>query len=226
MTPSNRVSPRSGASRPWIVFDFDGTIADTAAQVLDVAIRLAPEFGYPPPPPDARTRWRHIPIRDVLDELGIPTRRLPRMVRRFREEMGRDIERIAPVAGIPGVLRRLHGTGFPMAVFTTNAEANVHRFLAAHDLTVFRTVRSSTRMWGKARGLNGLRKRLAPGGGRMFYVGDETRDIQAARRAGLVSVAVTWGYNSRDVLAAERPDFIVDAPAGLLDVVNIERRGG
>jgi len=41
-------------------------------------------------------------------------------------------------------------------------------------------------------------------------VGDETRDIEAAKAAGFQSVAVTWGYNSKKVLENARPDFIVE----------------
>jgi len=50
----------------------------------------------------------------------------------------------------------------------------------------------------------------------MLYVGDEIRDIRAARKVGIAVAAVTWGFNSQEALAAENPDFLVDSPEKFL----------
>lgn len=55
--------------------------------------------------------------------------------------------------------------------------------------------------------------------GRTAYVGDMVEDVLAAKEAGIKSIAVTWGFNERDELEAAKPDFIVDSPAELLDVI-------
>ncbi|HLB58081.1 MAG TPA: HAD hydrolase-like protein, partial [Gammaproteobacteria bacterium] len=52
-----------------------------------------------------------------------------------------------------------------------------------------------------------------------FYIGDETRDIQAAKKNHIYSIAVTWGFNNKKVLAAEKPDFLIDNPKELLAVL-------
>ena len=49
----------------------------------------------------------------------------------------------------------------------------------------------------------------------MIYIGDETRDIQAAKKAGIRSAAVTWGYNSRKALEAQSPDYLIHSPQEL-----------
>jgi phosphoglycolate phosphatase len=51
---------------------------------------------------------------------------------------------------------------------------------------------------------------------RAFYIGDTAGDILEARAAGVRSVAVTWGWHSRERLAAVNPDYLVDTPEGLL----------
>ena len=43
-----------------------------------------------------------------------------------------------------------------------------------------------------------------------YYVGDETRDIEAAKTAGVKSIAVTYGMNTKDVLQKSEPDIITD----------------
>ena len=55
-------------------------------------------------------------------------------------------------------------------------------------------------------------------GEQTFYIGDTAGDIREARAAGVRSVAVTWGWHSRERLAAAQPDFLVDTPEGLLTI--------
>jgi phosphoglycolate phosphatase len=49
-------------------------------------------------------------------------------------------------------------------------------------------------------------------------IGDEVRDIAAARKAGIAIAAVTWGYNSRAALERAHPDYLVTRPAELLQL--------
>jgi phosphoglycolate phosphatase len=53
-----------------------------------------------------------------------------------------------------------------------------------------------------------------------IYVGDETRDIEAAHRAKLPIVSVTWGFNSKKILVKYKPDFLANQPNDLLKILN------
>ena len=53
----------------------------------------------------------------------------------------------------------------------------------------------------------------------VVYVGDEVRDIKAAKRAGMKIIAASWGYNEREALEKYKPDLIVDRPVELIEVV-------
>lgn len=53
----------------------------------------------------------------------------------------------------------------------------------------------------------------------VLYVGDSDVDMQTAHRAGVKSCGVTWGFKSRDVLAAYQPNFLIDKPEALLDII-------
>ncbi|PSB03825.1 HAD family hydrolase, partial [Merismopedia glauca] len=54
---------------------------------------------------------------------------------------------------------------------------------------------------------------------KVIYVGDETRDIEAARKSKIKAIAVCWGFNFREILAKYKPDFLIDRPSQLLEVV-------
>ena len=49
----------------------------------------------------------------------------------------------------------------------------------------------------------------------MIYVGDEVRDIEASQSARVASIAVTWGFNSRDILSEAKPSFLAHSPSDL-----------
>ena len=53
----------------------------------------------------------------------------------------------------------------------------------------------------------------------VFYVCDEVRDIEAARKSGIKSIAVTWGYNTKGALIKENPDFLVNSPDELRNII-------
>lgn len=52
------------------------------------------------------------------------------------------------------------------------------------------------------------------------FVGDSEIDVLTARNAGIKSIAVTWGFNSRDFLIGHNPDFIVDYPLEVVDIID------
>ena len=54
------------------------------------------------------------------------------------------------------------------------------------------------------------------------YVGDETRDIEAAKRAGFISIGVPWGYDSLRLIQKSCPDFIAETPRQLLSDISKE----
>ena len=53
----------------------------------------------------------------------------------------------------------------------------------------------------------------------MLYIGDELRDVKASQKAGVPIAAVTWGFNSRQSLAAAKPDYLFDRPADFLTLL-------
>ena len=55
-----------------------------------------------------------------------------------------------------------------------------------------------------------------------YYIGDETRDITAAKKSQWMSVAVTWGYHSKSALSLFQPDYMIDHPQELLTLLATE----
>jgi len=200
-----------------IAFDFDGTLADSFALSVSVWNQMAAPRGLPVLDRAAGLRLRGLPGRVVLSELGVSWHQTPRLLAEAKRKMGARIGELMPFPHIADVLREMVAQGMSLHVVTSNSVANVDAFLTRHSMTVFESVQSSSSLWGKSRPLKQLHRRL--GSGPMVYVGDEVRDIEAARAAAIPVIAVAWGYNTAGLLTRAGPDELVMEPAALLAAV-------
>ncbi|MEI6376251.1 MAG: HAD-IA family hydrolase, partial [bacterium] len=153
-----------------------------------------------------------------IRHLGIKSWRVPMIAKRGLQLLHERIDLIDPIAGMPEVLAELYARGNRIGILTSNSEANVSAFLRRHDLPYFNFIRTSSKLFGKGREMKKILKQekvTAPG---VLYIGDETRDIEAAKEIGLRMAAVTWGYNSAEALAAMNPDHLITSPGDILRI--------
>lgn len=203
-----------------LLFDFDGTLADTFEAIVAILNRLADEFGYPTADPADIERLRTLSSRQILQAAGVSWLKLPFLIRRVQAELQRDIHQLHPVPGMDETLLALRDRGYRLGIVTTNTRENVSAFVRAADWEGrFDFIDASNRLFGKHRALSRAIEREGLARQQVAYVGDETRDVEAARRAGVTSIAVAWGFNKASALAAIAPDVLVHQPAELLAAV-------
>ena len=200
------------------IFDFDGTIADTLQYVLEISNRLADEFGYKTIHESEVEGLKGKRAKDVLRHVGIPHVKIPAILKRARSEFRYGIEALEPIAGLREVLHKLRAQNLRMGILSSNSVKNIEAFLGYHELEVFDFVHSSSRLWGKNVALKKMMSEKQLDADKMLYIGDEVRDIVAAQKAGIRSAAVTWGYNTRDVLSVDEPDYLLSHPDELLSL--------
>lgn len=205
-----------------IIFDFDGTIADSFDAVLSISNRLADEFGYPPTPLEDISALKNLSSREILRRSKVPFFKLPFLLRRLRSELNREIARLKPIPGIKDALLELRHQGHSLGIVTSNSRQNVIAFLEAQDMReLFDFVDSGLTLFGKGRIIQQILRQKHVDPDTAIYVGDETRDVEAARKIGIKVIAVCWGFNSCEVLAAQKPDFLIHKPAELATTANL-----
>lgn len=203
------------------MFDFDGTLADSLSAIVEITNRLAPEFGYRTTPLEQVDALKGLSARQLIRYSGIPWLKIPALLRRLRTELKAYSTRLFPHEGIPETIQQLHRQAYPLAVVTSNTPDVVNAFLATHTLDhCFINVAGGGTLFGKGRLITKCLDRHQFDPDSTVYVGDEVRDIQAARAVGLRSIAVTWGFNNRAVLAKARPDWLIDDPKALLAIAD------
>lgn len=203
-----------------LVFDFDGTLADTLKTIHQIYNKLAQQHGYRPLLEEDLPAARGMTMREFIRFSGVPRYRIPRLLRRGKVLMSNEMTHLAPVPGIPEVLQALRPVIPVLGILTSNAKENVESFLQVHNLGPFDFVSSVSKLTGKAKHLKGIRRTFSLDHSEIAYVGDETRDMRAAQKAGIPGIGVTWGFNNAQSLEAFKPALLIDAPHGLLRLLH------
>lgn len=206
-------------SAKTIIFDFDGTIADNRQMVFRVINSLAAEFGYKRILKHDVVRLRNKKAQDFFKGIGISIFKLPFIVRRIRKELHKEIDKIKLVKGIKEALDELANLECRLGILTSNSEENIRIFLKNNNLELFNFIYSGTSLFGKDKVLKSLIKELKLNQSEVIYVGDETRDIEAARKVGIKVIAVGWGFNLEDILRRENPDCFIRSPDQLVEIL-------
>jgi phosphoglycolate phosphatase len=202
-----------------LIFDFDGTIADTLAAIVRLANRHHVELGIPRLDEAEVEAMRGMPSRAIMKKYRIPLTKIPKLVMKYQKELHEEIDKLGLFPGIRELLMELKAFGVKLGILTSNSQENVRKFLDARGLDVFDFIHSESNLFGKTRALRHLLKEEVGGRDDVMYVGDEARDIEACRKADVPVIAVSWGFQRRDFLADQDPNYLVDSPDEILQIV-------
>jgi phosphoglycolate phosphatase len=203
-----------------IIFDFDGTLADTIDILLSITNRLSVEFGFKSATKEELAQLSNLTAWQILRYSGISIFKLPLLIRKLKAELRSEIPNIELFPGIKEVLLELKKNGFQLGIITSNSRDNVLASIQNIGLqNTFDFIYSGT-TFGKHKVINRWLKKQNINPAKVIYVGDEIRDIEAARKTSIKVIAVSWGFNSQSALAAHNPDFLIESPQELIEVLN------
>lgn len=190
----------------YIVFDFDGTLADTFEIIRKIAKK---EFENISDSDIELVRERG--IKYVLKRKKISYLQLPKMVLRATSLLKKEKE-LKLFEGITDLIKNL-SKKYRLGIVSSNSEDNIIRTLEKYKIEkFFEFIYSDSSLFGKHLVLKRMCKKYNIHTSDIIYVGDEDRDIIAAKKVMIKNIAVTWGFNSRNRLKKVKPDFIVDLP--------------
>ena len=179
----------------YIIFDFDGTLADTFALGSQLINEYADQLGYKQIDFAAN---KDKSARELIKMSGVRFWQIPGLIRFFRKK---SVERAAEVNafdGIPDLVCRLHDRGFHLGIITTNSAQTISIFLQKYGLTdLFTYIKPEISLFGKKRAIRRARRHLKS---EIIYIGDELRDIEACRAVNVPIISVSWGFNSTEIL--------------------------
>lgn len=186
-----------------ILFDFDGTLADSIGLGFDLVNSHADKFGYTPV---ERERGMEMSALEIMKEAHISVFKLPRLVLYFKKLFAENSDKIKMIDGAGQLLSKLKADGHKLGILTTNSADCVSDFIKKNNLDDYFTyIKTDVAMFGKIKALKQARKQLKKD---FIYVGDELRDVEACKFLNIPIVSVPFGFNSARVLEKRNPGMV------------------
>jgi phosphoglycolate phosphatase len=180
-----------------IVWDFDGTLADTLEVSAEAFNLLASRHGFRPL--DDLAAVRRLSTTAFLRHHRIPLWKIPMLAAEFRMAVQGRMGAVRLFAGVAEVLHEMR------ACLAANGAGDAFDFVVGYP-----------RLFGKATAIRRLLRRESVGPREFLYVGDEVRDVEAARKAGVDVAAVGWGFHAAELLAGQTPTYFWAQPGEAL----------
>ncbi len=199
------------------LFDFDGVLVDSLDLYAEMVRRCLERIGTP----IVKSKEDYLALFDgnfyeSMAARGVDLARYAEAAREIIPQL--DYGAMKPYDGLIPMLAALAKDN-TLAVVSSNGYRTISTMLDRFGFApYFREIFGADFLLSKKEKIAHALEKYGIAGDRAFYIGDTAGDIGEARAAGVRSVAVTWGWHSRERLAAARPDFLVDAPEGLLAV--------
>lgn len=203
-----------------IVFDWDGTLLDSAAAIVHAIQAASADLGLPVPT-DARAR--HVIGLGLSDALHhavpeLPVEAYPQMVERYRHHYLSSDHELTLFEGTVELIAELHGKGHLLAVATGKSRKGLDRALGFSGLgQYFHATRCADECFSKPHPamLHELMEELGVAAESCLMIGDTTHDLLMAKNAGVAGLAVSFGAHPVSQLQAEAPLACVHTPAEL-----------
>lgn len=192
-----------------VVFDFDGTLADSFPRFLEAAHKTTGTFGVAEVQPEMLDELRTMSAHEIMTRLAVPAWKVPMMMAYARWLLSRKIEAVSLFPGVRSALDALSSAGVRLAIVSSNSRITVRSVLGPHLLSKIDHFECGSSLFGKARKLVRVLEQLEISADEAVYVGDEIRDLHAARTAGIAFAAVGWGYTLQHALAAYAPEHML-----------------
>ena len=194
-----------------IVFDFDGTLANTYGIVLSLYNAEAANYDLRTISDEDWEAIRRMRFGEMLKFVGVKPHQVPKYLAIGKQILKGHIEQIELFDGVVDMIKRLKTAGHDLFVLSSNAEDTIQAVLDRYGLKDMNVMKSS-KLFGKAVPLKRLIRVNKLQAGNVWMVGDEIRDVAAAHKAGIHSLAVTWGFHPKEMLATAKPDAYADTP--------------
>jgi len=203
-----------------VIFDFDGTIADTFPTVKDIIEKLLPKMGFGQFDEADWELYYNGGAKMIFKKMGVNLLQLMLIIRRMQAELNKRLGEVKPFEGIGSTIEKLKAKGIGVGIVSSDTKKNVEEFLERENIGVDLVI-TGVNIFGKDRLINKYLKQRGLKKEDVVYVGDEIRDIEACRKIGVRVVGVTWGFNSKKALVGAQADWVVEKPADLAKIIKV-----
>lgn len=203
-----------------IIFDFDGTLANTLGTLIDIYNNyIVKEFRCKPFDHSKLEDFQKRRPSEFMKDFGITPLKLPFIAVRARNLLRREMPNVEAFQGIIHTIHQLKEKNIKLGIVTSNSEKNARLFLQRYQIEqYFDFVNGGRSLISKKKALLRVIKNHQIDTKKVLYIGDEIRDISSCREVGIPVAAVMWGNHHPDLLKAHQPDWMLQSPQDILDL--------
>ncbi len=202
-----------------VIFDFDGTLADTFPYFLSVINRLADKYHVARVDGSQIETLRGYDAHQILKLYRISLLKMTLAGRDYRRMMFRDIHQIPLFPGIDQLLEGLAENGVRLALVSSNGKKIIREVLGPQNAARISHFECGVSILGKGKKIRKVLRKCGVRAGEAIYIGDEIRDMHAARSAGVAFGAVAWGYTLPAALQAHSPSVMFESVEDMLSEI-------
>ncbi len=206
---------------PLIIFDFDGTLCDSLDVAVSVVNKFADEYGF-----DKITdieKMRGMTPMENMKNLGVSKIKLPFIVRKIQKDLRKRIDELKPFSVMKEILKYLKKEKkASLLLLSSNNIDNVLYFLNKYNMNYFDVFCTKVSTFGKSEAIKNIIKKakLDISRDKVYYIGDEERDIRACKKAKIPIISRAWGICSYKHLKNSNPEFLCSSPSELKEIFN------
>lgn len=187
----------------FILFDFDGTIADTISAGFEIINSHAEKYGYKRLDGDINTHFSALQLVKLAE---IKFWKLPYLIYQLKKKLSEKSDELKVLPEAPELIKKLNDAGYELGILTSNSFKTVKAFLKKYELdSFFSFLRTDVSLFGKKKALTKAKKVINK---KIVYIGDELRDIEACRKNNIPIVSIPWGLNSYESLEEHNPGLV------------------
>lgn len=202
-----------------IIFDFDGTLADSTMVFMKAWNTLAEKYQYKKIKLEDLDSLKKLSIKERITLFNFPMYKLPVFIPQFYQLYRKSLKDVHLIGGMKDLLKEIEKKGYKIVIISSNDKDNILEFLQTNNIKNVSKVLCSSRIFGKDKIINKYLKDANIKKSDVIYVGDEQRDIVACKKVGIPIIWVGWGYDSIEVVRSEKPDYKVYSPDEILAII-------
>ena len=202
-----------------IIFDFDGTLADTITWFSESINLAAEKYNFRKLTGEEMEELRGKETKEILSYLGISWWKIPFIASYMRQLMAEKISSIYLFDRVELLLNQLSDKNYKLAVVSSNSLHNVSQVLGPKNMALIDHIECGASVFGKDSKYKKILAKTKFAPHEVLSLGDETRDIEAARKVRIHSGAVTWGYAKGEVLRNAKANYTFENMDELMEML-------
>ncbi len=206
-----------------LIFDFDGTVADTLPYTFAKITELAKRYQIKNKEEEIIEKIRRLEPKQLMKEFKISWFKFPIVIWEIRKAQRLLLEKINQIKIFPNlkkVLKELNKQGYLLFIYSSNIKKNIDAFLEKEKIDhLFKKIYTGNNLLGKEKDLRNILKKEGLKKEEVVYVADEARDVLACQKADIKMIGVSWGLAGEKTLQSLKVDFLVKEPAEILKIL-------